>query len=221
MHPNTAESKGNTLTASLDPELFATEDVMQQVLHVERTQAHQALRRLLSCNGSRRHVIFTALESLRCAGRPVLVPEQCRLRASSVAITCMMSPIRSRSMSPNRAGWERMYMARYTMISCVENTQRPPLSGQRLNCYYDRQAEMLKAHLGEDGDADVLTAGFIDESVQLLGRKGTERRRRRGELFRGSIHQPLNVIKTLVFIITYTEMTLSLGSGGKPTVSCL
>lgn len=47
------------------------------------------------------------------------LPEHWRLRASSVAITCMIRPILSRSMSPNRFGWERTYMARYTMISCV------------------------------------------------------------------------------------------------------
>ena len=39
------------LTALLHSELFATEDVMQQVLHVERTQAHQTLRGLLSYQG--------------------------------------------------------------------------------------------------------------------------------------------------------------------------
>lgn len=40
------------------------------------------------------------------------LPEHRRLRANSVAITCMMSPILSRSMSPNRAGWERTYIAK-------------------------------------------------------------------------------------------------------------
>lgn len=36
------------LTASLHPKLFATEDVVQQVLHVKGAQAHQTLRRLLT-----------------------------------------------------------------------------------------------------------------------------------------------------------------------------
>lgn len=54
-----------------------------------------------------------------CMVVAVFLPEQCRLRASSVAITCMISPILSRSMSPNSTGWDRMYMARYTIISCV------------------------------------------------------------------------------------------------------
>ena len=35
------------LTAPLHPKLFATEDVMQETLHAERTQAHQTLRCLL------------------------------------------------------------------------------------------------------------------------------------------------------------------------------
>lgn len=48
------EEKGQTkgkLTAPLNPELLAAEDMMQQVLHIKRTEAHQTLRRLLSCGG--------------------------------------------------------------------------------------------------------------------------------------------------------------------------
>lgn len=109
------------LTAPLHPELFATEDVMQQVFHAKRTQAHQTLRRLLPYKGvAQFFFIFTAWGSLCtvvCKCARFFLPVQCRLRASSVAITCMMSPILSRSMSPNKAGWERTYMARYTMIS--------------------------------------------------------------------------------------------------------
>lgn len=40
------------LTASLHPKLFAAQDVMQQILHVERTQVHQALGSFLSCRGT-------------------------------------------------------------------------------------------------------------------------------------------------------------------------
>lgn len=110
------EKKGKQLTAPLYPKLFATEDVMQQVLHVKRAQAHQTLRGLLSYKDVAWFFIF-----LLCRAASVYVhscvytaflPEQCRLRASSVAITCMMSPILSRSMSPNTADWARMYMAR-------------------------------------------------------------------------------------------------------------
>lgn len=46
-------------------------------------------------------------------------PEQFRLRASSVAITWMISPIRSLSISTKRLGCALTYMARYTTISCV------------------------------------------------------------------------------------------------------
>lgn len=44
----TGKTKGK-LTAPLHPELLAAEDVMQQVLHIKRTEAHQTLRSLLSC----------------------------------------------------------------------------------------------------------------------------------------------------------------------------
>lgn len=74
----------------------------------------QRHRRVYSASLCRR---FSVYGFRHMWGSSASLPEQCRLRASSVAITCMMSPILSRSMSPNRAGWERMYMARYTMIS--------------------------------------------------------------------------------------------------------
>lgn len=44
----TGKTKGK-LTAPLNPELLAAEDMMQQVLHIKRTEAHQTLRCLLSC----------------------------------------------------------------------------------------------------------------------------------------------------------------------------
>lgn len=48
------------LTAPLHPKLFATEDVMQQVLHAKRTQAHQTLRRLLPYKDVKHFLMFTA-----------------------------------------------------------------------------------------------------------------------------------------------------------------
>lgn len=39
-----------------------------------------------------------------------------------------------------------------------------------------RKSKICKIYLSENSDTDVLTAGFIDESVQLLGRKWTEKK---------------------------------------------
>lgn len=77
---------------------------------------------------------------------------------------------------------------------------------------------MLRIYLSENSDADVLTTGFIDEGVQLLRWKWAEKKtakRDSVELLCGN-----SIIKTFMFL-TYTVMTLSLGSGGRPTVSCL
>lgn len=54
------------LTAFLHPKLFATEDVMQQVLHIKRTQAHQALRSLLTCRHITGFIQFCFAGDLVC-----------------------------------------------------------------------------------------------------------------------------------------------------------
>lgn len=47
----------------------------------------------------------------------LIIPEQFKLRASSVAITWIMSPTRSLSISANRLGCDLTYIAKYTIIS--------------------------------------------------------------------------------------------------------
>lgn len=83
--------------------------------------------------------------------------------------------------------------------------------------------KMLKIYLSEYSDTDVLTTGFIDETVQLLRRKWTEKKQwggRVGLLYGNSFHKTLMWVFVTI-TTTYTVMTLSLGSGGRPTVSCL
>lgn len=59
-----------------------------------------------------------------------------------------------------------MLMARYTMISCGEGV----LEGNREDGHPPpREAG---AHLGEDGHADVVVAGLVDEGGQLVGGDG-------------------------------------------------
>lgn len=57
------------LTAPLHAKLFAAEDVMQQALHAERTQAHQTLRRLLSYRHVTVFVIRTVQVSVRACSQ--------------------------------------------------------------------------------------------------------------------------------------------------------
>lgn len=102
-----------------------------------------------------------------------VAPEQFRLRASSVAITWMISPIRSLSISTKRLGCALTYMARYTTISCQPDTEtglqrlaeggEPPPLRESLGPALPRPADLC-----EDSDADVLPAGFIDEFGELL-----------------------------------------------------
>ncbi|TNN41922.1 hypothetical protein EYF80_047918 [Liparis tanakae] len=59
-----------------------------------------------------------------------------------------------------------MHIARYTMISCRrgEESERRPHPPQE-----EEEEEEEEAHLGEDGHADVVAAGLLDEGGQLVG----------------------------------------------------
>lgn len=72
-------------------------------------------------------------------------------------------------------------------------------------------------YLSEDSHADVLTTGFVDQRVQLLRWKWAAERRHGGAPLSPLVHP----VKRVCVFGTYTVMTLSLGSGGRPTVSCL
>lgn len=54
----------------------------------------------------------------------LLLPEHFRLRASSVAITWIIRPIRSLSISTKRLGCDRTYIAKYIIISCKDKSIR-------------------------------------------------------------------------------------------------
>lgn len=56
----------------------------------------------------------------------LLLPEHFRLRASSVAITWIIRPMRSLSISMKRLGCDRTYIAKYIIISCKDKSIRAP-----------------------------------------------------------------------------------------------
>lgn len=57
----------------------------------------------------------------------LLLPEHFRLRASSVAITWIIRPMRSLSISTKRLGCDRTYIAKYIIISCKDKSIRAPI----------------------------------------------------------------------------------------------
>lgn len=48
----------------------------------------------------------------------------------------------------------------------------------------DVEVRMLQIYLSENSDTDVLTTGFIDERVQLLRWKWSEKRQQRGTVLK-------------------------------------